>query len=1458
MCKTNTNLEAGLDTYAQPLICAAGYDPYFEVSRCVKKNSIAISVCEHDMSSENNQCFRCQRAYGNKNSGLCSPCPKNCQICNGSGDSDCLACNERYTFDGSICRLCDWSKETYESVTNSCQIISQHNFDIWGTSATINSVQLYFKPLLSFADPAVHLENVFNKLWLNNLNTEFYLIRQYSNIPTHRKVSIYMDLMIVDSTYWEYVYIAVDNQYVKYLYPTSVDSIAMSQFIGSSYMDWRVNVTMVAWHSASTMTLNIMGVFIDPTTNIWVRELRVDFFGCFYTCLDCFVDNSPDHCSLCVDGYYLNNFQCKPCSLSCFKCSGTASFCTSCPSGLHFYLNNCVENCPNNFYVDVTNTCISCSLNCNTCASATVCLRCENGFFLSGGLCVACQASCSKCITSASNCLECSSVLLLAQSGSCVASCSPGYYLADRTCLTCPTGCALCTSPIICTSCSPGYLSQNQECKTNCDIGYYKNTLTSCSPCNNKCRACAGDASTCISCPDLFYLENNLCLACKEPCLTCSSSTDCLTCIEPQIELYKKCVNKCPDGHFSFDGHCQLCESPCLKCFGQARNCITCQTGFIYFSNSCLSSCLKGYYIYQNTICCPNECSSCDLVFGKCTSCRSNNFLDTSTYNCRRCSYLCSECFSTPTDCTKCPSGLYLIGNQCVKVCPNEGYFADKINFVCRRCSKHCKLCLNETESGCTKCDDSYALYKGTCVSCGKDNLFGLVEEACVDICGDGKRFSPESVPYLTSYNICDDGNKINGDGCSSDCMVEKDFICFGGNETSPDICRENTSPSASLSKISENQLIVTFSESLKGWDQVDLEQFMKLKSPKMIINTNYTYTLQKGPADYQVTININFITSALGQQMRVVFNRSNIEDEYGNKLRTSQLTLPIDYKVYPRLGSEQFFNITTILLDIFTLTTAALYPISGAYLCQISSFTLENLQRIGHHFLLNSVYQDDIDYAMFSLFKIFNFGFTNFVNLNEKTNSTSANSKMLINGRILEEIKNGKAQGGLSFANDYISTLMNYSDAFHNSEISYLFLFTLVLSMSISLFIGGRMSKKISKVLKFTMIIITNFLITIALYLYYPLTVKSLNNIALFRFTNISEIMMGSFSILIFLMCLFSPLVVFFVTNKDITVLWHPHYYLKFGTLYSLFKLDKKITKNFLALVLTKNLILAIILVTCLKSAIAQNLLSCIFITLYIFLVAKFRPFINIYMNIFVLVSEISEFGMHVILIINSFLIKKHHAKMLSSTSAILHSFYVLVFLCNLFLFFYFLGMKISIRIDWARVKASLKIRFANIFRKKSVIAPLPHSVKNSNQGADENFRKSKSMEDVIDQKPKPILNEFISQRPKGSNSNQNVSQSESIHYLLKSEDSFNQNTEQDISFSDAIKGETERLQEKILLQEDKNLLIKEEKKNSSDQELLDAQKQLLSMAPTRNPKHQELKVDETDIAFFSGYDNS
>ena len=44
---------------------------------------------------------------------------------------------------------------------------------------------------------------------------------------------------------------------------------------------------------------------------------------------------------------------------------------------------------------------------------------------------------------------------------------------------------------------------------------------------------------------------------------------------------------------------------------------------------------------------------------------------------------------------------------------------------------------------------------------------------------------------WMYNQKPCDDGNTVNGDGCTQYCNVETGWTCNGGTDTSPDTCTE-------------------------------------------------------------------------------------------------------------------------------------------------------------------------------------------------------------------------------------------------------------------------------------------------------------------------------------------------------------------------------------------------------------------------------------------------------------------------------------------------------------------------------------------------------------------------------------------------------------------------------------------------------------------------------------------
>jgi len=78
-------------------------------------------------------------------------------------------------------------------------------------------------------------------------------------------------------------------------------------------------------------------------------------------------------------------------------------------------------------------------------------------------------------------------------------------------------------------------------------------------------------------------------------------------------------------------------------------------------------------------------------------------------------------------------------------------------------------------------------LVEMSCVAGGR--VVNTTGSRCMPICGDGQLVPVDHLPLTSRLEQCDDGNSVNGDGCSADCQVEAGFVCTGGHAGGPDAC---------------------------------------------------------------------------------------------------------------------------------------------------------------------------------------------------------------------------------------------------------------------------------------------------------------------------------------------------------------------------------------------------------------------------------------------------------------------------------------------------------------------------------------------------------------------------------------------------------------------------------------------------------------------------------------------
>eukprot|EP00347_Sterkiella_histriomuscorum_P008669 403344213 len=291
-----------------------------------------------------------------------------------------------------------------------------------------------------------------------------------------------------------------------------------------------------------------------------------------------------------------------------------------------------------------------------------------------------------------------------------------------------------------------------------------------------------------------------------------TSATVCTTC--SFCDMTAGCYTDCPSlpGYYiNSTNKCTACDNSCEYCKSNSANeCFLCNRT----QNRVWT------YLTPTT---GNDYGAC--------SCNSGTYYNSTTKSCETCNELCWACEDSTADkCSSCSDkGYKLFGSSCVASCPsgykasdtyktcipdnpnfsqdttsmmNKGYYAiDRINeknggqgqgcqigeyynYTTKTCTvcpgSNCETCDQNKPSICLKCkSQAYLAIDGTCRSCISGYMNFDYFGQCVENCGDGKRFTFED--YAPNSLQCDDGNAVDGDGCSKSCRVEIDYRCQGG-----------------------------------------------------------------------------------------------------------------------------------------------------------------------------------------------------------------------------------------------------------------------------------------------------------------------------------------------------------------------------------------------------------------------------------------------------------------------------------------------------------------------------------------------------------------------------------------------------------------------------------------------------------------------------------------------------
>ena len=878
--------------------------------------------------------------------------------------------------------------------------------------------------------------------------------------------------------------------------------------------------------------------------------------------------------------------------------------------------SNCTSICGDGIWIKTLEECDDgnrnngdgCSVNCSV----------EPGFACKDD---AVQRTLSYCYRCANYCNKC-------VKETCV-GCQNGFFLYNGKCLDkCPKGMKPNNISGVCVDCS---ISNCSNCKN--DV----NGSEMCLQCNNSLFLINGTSCN-SSCPNFnYYIDGTNCYHCPPNCVQCSKDTllnqiVCKGCMAGFYLSSSVCVDHCNQGQFIYGGQCSSCVQNCSSC-DNAYECSVCQTGFVLsLQQQCASKCEPHQY-NSTGVCkeCNTECLECSFLSSNCSGCASGYLPDkTNLYHCLalECPKYCDKC-QTSVDCQECMSDYVLQDNVCQPICQTTGVYLNETEQKCLQCSDNCVTCNSSTF--CQLCRTNYVLFNNSCfqncgygyffnntnLSCQACNLIPGLNLDCTEKCGDGIRYSLDP-------NACDDNNVINGDGCSSSCQIEPNYVCKRLNSTNPDKCYDIRPLDCSIYIYQDNPQIVfvTFSKNFYIDKPFNL-------SNSFIVNISgihpvlYPYNVVKY-SDNSILFDLEYKTSFQNATLTIYFKNATAFHDINNiSFLQSNVSLSGSLPRFIYLDQEtkktindmadktQTAGIATVS---FSAAPLALIQAMNVFWCLIDAMQIANF-----YLLLNIDYPQNaamfFDILSASNLKFLPNYFEKIFNLNftiQQVNGVpmqvdpviQAPNRFSQRGMTLSFIKNAGGISGMMFI--------------------VLFIFML-LSMSVKIFERRKAKGKLVEyITKFYRLIRYDLILRMQLTIFLDLTLATLLQLRVCSAKEKTYLYGFVMSVVCLCYLFYFFYIVLKIVNDPKVISKDKAYFEVYGTLYEGLNVARTIPRNYQPIMIIRKFIFCIILVYSHDYPfVAVSLIGFIQIVSAVILV-KFKPFVTNTQNIVAIFSEI------------------------------------------------------------------------------------------------------------------------------------------------------------------------------------------------------------------------------------------